>query len=599
MKANYPLTGNESNQRKGFFYMQITLHQTHHTVADFDNIIKYLENITTPGLHLFPELYLTGYPLLDLCLQKSFIGRYQVLLAQVENLKKRVAKDQVFLMGGLEYKLSEDSLPIDIYNVIYELNSKEFKVVYRKQLLPNYDIFDEQKYFTAGDGPSLWQYQDKKFGLLICEDMWASTFHHKDPVQDLKNLCQNQKIELDGVINLSASPFNIQKFSKRVDRAQYIARLLQAPFIYINRIGGEDEVLFDGQSFICDGQQVPFKLKRFQSDLQTVHYNELPCDFSGETNAKLERSWESLFTARVEARPINSADILHPWTDEECQEVQEALMFGVQEYAQKAGFKNFTVALSGGIDSALVLTLLRLSLRPGQYMEAVYMPSIYSASLSYELSAKLCQNLGVPLYSLPIKFLHSTAKNAFTQTFPQPFEGLTDENIQSRLRGTLLYARSNQINSMVVNTSNKSEIAVGYSTQYGDSVGAISLLGDLYKTEVYALCNYINRMHKNIIPAEIIQRPPTAELRPDQTDAQSLPPYDRLDPMLEGILSYRMDKKDLLQRGFEAQEVEKVFKLYSRSEYKRYQFCPIIKISSKSFGFGYRIPMSKNNTFYL
>jgi NAD+ synthase (glutamine-hydrolysing) len=226
------------------------------------------------------------------------------------------------------------------------------------------------------------------------------------------------------------------------------------------------------------------------------------------------------------------------------------------------------------------------------------MPSIFSTPLSHNLSIELCQKLGVPLKTLPIKFLHSATKNLFESTYPEAFDGLTDENIQSRLRGTLLYTRSNQKGSMVINTSNKSELAVGYSTQYGDSVGAISLLGDLFKSEVFQLAGFVNRNFNNIIPEEIITREPSAELRDDQKDSDSLPPYPILDSLLEAILSNYYDVADLLKAGFEKDDVEKVFNLYKNSEYKRYQFAPIIKINAKSFGFGYRVPLSKNLIFY-
>lgn len=576
--------------------MTITLHQIHHKVADFNNIIKYLEGIKEAGVHVFPELSLTGYPLQDLCLQKSFIDAYQNLLKSVEKLAKKLKKDQVFLLGGLKYELGKDGVPIDITNVIYKLDNDGLKDIYTKQLLPNYDIFDEQKYFTAGKEAAIWEFDGEQYGLLICEDMWASSFHHKDPIKDLQKLVKKEKADLKAVINLSASPYSVGKFEKRLERAKYISRAFKAPYVYVNRVGGEDEILFDGQSFVCDGNNILTKAKRFQEDLISWDRNE-DFDFKGSTKEEKENTWESLFSARLS----NDGDLplVTSWDDDQCQEILEALSFGFQDYAAKCGFQNFTVALSGGMDSALVLTIMRLALKEGQYMEAIYMPSIHSSPLSYELSAKLCQNLGIPLTSLPIKFLHSTTKNLFGQSFSQPFEGLTDENIQSRLRGTLLYTRSNQINSMVVNTSNKSELAVGYSTQYGDSVGAISMLGDLYKSEVYHLAHFINKKNKGIIPEGIIERPPTAELRPDQVDTETLPPYDRLDAILEGILSYRLSRKDLVDKGFDEEEVNKVFHLYRRNEYKRYQFCPIIKISSKSFGFGYRIPISKASDFYL
>lgn len=579
--------------------MKTIIHQTHHSVADFDNIFKYLEEVKANkeiGIHIFPELFLTGYPLQDLCLQKSFITAYQSFLAEINNWSADLPKGMILLIGGLDYKLSESQLPLEIRNSIFEVSNSSFKSIYTKQLLPNYDIFDEQKYFTAGNDSFIWNYEDKKVGLLICEDMWASTFHHKDPVEELKDYAKAKKVKLDLIINLSASPYSINKSQKRIERGQYIARLFQCPFLYTNRVGAEDEILFDGQSFLCDGNTVHFQGASFQSELKVLNLTEFNFSFDGEVNAEKERTWESLFNARIDIDQIIPE--IKKWDDQECQEIINALMFGFQDYANKCGFNNFTIALSGGMDSALVLTLLRLSLKEGQYLEAIYMPSIYSSPLSYDLSLSLCQNLGVPLTSLPIKFLHSTTKNLFGQSFTQPFDGLTDENIQSRLRGTLLYTRSNQINSMVVNTSNKSELAVGYSTQYGDSVGAISLLGDIYKSEVYQLAEYINKAYNNLIPEQVITREPSAELRPDQIDSESLPPYPRLDAILEGILSYRYNKAELIKSGFDTEEVTKVIDLYRKTEYKRYQFCPIIKVSSKSFGFGYRIPISKSSSFY-
>lgn len=576
--------------------MNIVIHQTHHSVADFNNIFQYLDGVTEEGLHVFPELFLTGYPLQDLCLQKSFIESYQSFISRLKAWANKLPKDITLLVGGLEYDLSETGLPLEIKNRVFEISKDKFEAIYTKQLLPNYDIFDEQKYFTSGKSSYVWDYLGKKIGILICEDMWASSFHDKDPVQSLKDYITENSINLDLVINLSASPYIIDKSQKRVDRAKYIARTLNCPFLYSNRVGGEDEILFDGQSFLTDGEKVHTQAKRFEADLLSFNLDQYDYTFNGSTDSKKERTWESLFSARISNN--GKLPLLTKWNDEQCQEVCEALMFGFQEYAKKCGFKNFTLALSGGMDSALVLTLMRLSLKEGQYLEAIYMPSIYSSPKSHDLSFDLCKSLSVPMSTLPIKFMHSATKNLFGQTFSQPFEGLTDENIQSRLRGTLLYTRSNQINSMVVNTSNKSELAVGYSTQYGDSVGAISMLGDLFKSEVYQLADFINKKYKNIIPSEIITRPPTAELRPGQVDSESLPPYDRLDAILEGILSYRYTKKELIESGFTIEEVTKVIDLYRKTEYKRYQFCPILKISSKSFGFGHRVPISKSSTFY-
>ncbi|MCT4641447.1 MAG: NAD(+) synthase [Bacteriovoracaceae bacterium] len=568
--------------------MKFKIHQTHHTICDFDQIYKYIEDNAQAKkgeIHLFPENFLTGYPLADLCLSKSFIKSYEKLLSKVEKFTKNLPKGAHLLMGGLNYEYTDSDIPSKIKNVIYHISKDGMRDIYTKQLLPNYDIFDEKKYYSAGNEKAILEIEGLKLGLLICEDMWTSNVHDIDPVGKFK------AGEIDIMINLSASPYNLGKFNKRVSRAKSISNKLQAPFVYVNRVGGEDEILFDGRSFIQESDETFYTANLFSED--TFEY-ELKSDYKYSTpvDDKEENTWESLFNARVD-----KDHKIKELNDDDCFELLEALKFGFNEYARKSYFNNFTIALSGGIDSALVLALIRLGLKEGHYLEAVYMPSIYSSPLSYDLSSELCKNLGIPLYNLPIKFLHSTAKNAMGGTFSMPFEGIADENIQSRLRGTLLYARSNQINSMVVNTSNKSELTVGYSTQYGDSVGAISLLGDLYKTEVYALCRYINKNHGNIIPKGIIDRPPTAELREGQVDSASLPEYETLDSIAEYLLSNRYTKEDILNFGFNREEIDLVFNLYKKTEYKRSQFCPIIKVSAKSFGFGYRIPIAKQSSY--
>lgn len=582
--------------------MQIYIHQTDQTIADFSAIQNYIEehlSTTSEGLHIFPELFLCGYPLQDLCLQKSFINKYQAFLNDLRLwLTKNINSETTcLLMGGLEYELTSNGLPKKIKNVIYQYgHGEELSAIYTKRLLPNYDIFDEKKYFAAGNAPKILNLFGKNLGLLICEDMWVSNIHKIDPVQELFDLGEREKIALDAIINLSASPFYIHKHQKRILRSQEISHQFQCPFYYVNKVGAEDEIIFDGRSFVLNGDELVLEAKRFGPQILEVKLLE-KTHYQHDAKENENLTWEELFSADIEQTDVGYR--LIPLSKEDCQLLLESLAFGVQEYAKKTGFSKFTIALSGGMDSALVLTILKLSLKPGQTLEAIYMPSVHSSPLSYELSLQLCQNLAVPLKSLPIKFLHSASKNLFSQTFPEKFEGLTDENIQARLRGLLLYTRSNQIGSMAINTSNKSELAVGYSTQYGDSVGAISMLGDLFKTEVFSLANYINEAFNNIIPQEIITRPPSAELREGQTDEESLPPYEILDAILEGILSYRYSKRDLLDLGFLEDHIDHTFNLYRRNEYKRYQFCPILKINSKSFGFGYRIPLSKNTDFYM
>ena len=577
----------------------IYLHQTHHSLADFEGIFASLAQILSQksGLHLFPESFLCGYPLADLVIQKSFIEAYQKHIHEIDLwLKSQALSEARALCGGLAYELDDSGNMLRLRNVIYELiPGQGLKAIYTKRLLPNYDIFDEQKYFTPGEGNTFYQYQGRTFGLLICEDMWFSSFHQKDPSQFMLEESIEKKIKVDAIINLSASPFDVTKRHKRKNRTQTLSHMFKAPLIYINRVGGEDEVLFDGGSFVINNNEILCQLKNFEAESKLFVLEDQQTNYD-EFVPHTPNIWESFFSPELEK--VKELPTIRKWTTEDCKLVADALMFGLQEYASKSGFKKFLVALSGGLDSALVLALTKLSLKKGQELEAIYMPSIHSSSISTQLCEKMCFDNDIPLKHLPIKFLHSTIKNTFTQSFKEPFEGLTDENVQSRLRGLLLYTRSNQTGAMVINTSNKSELAVGYSTQYGDSVGAISLLGDLYKSEVYWLAEYLNSVHPGIIPQGIIDRGPSAELRENQLDQDSLPPYERLDAILEGILSYKMSRIQLINEGYKAEEVDKVIRLYTRSEYKRAQFCPIVKVKSKSFGFGYRVPMSKTNSFF-
>ncbi len=572
--------------------MKVFLHQTHHVIADFDSIASYLENYFTKdapdGIHLLPELFLTGYPLQDLCLQQHFISNYLAMLNRIEKWAQQLNNPNILiLMGGLEYDFDENGLQSSIKNVIFSLDAQNgLTSVYVKNLLPNYDIFDERKYFTPERKPTVLTWNDLNLALLICEDMWPSNSYNHDPTHDIKEL--NTSIDL--IVNLSASPFTIGKLNKRVSRGQEISYELEAPFAYVNRVGGEDEILFDGASFALNGDQVLCQGTLYQQDLVSF---ELPK--SKPQNRKVmtkvtANTWESLFNPLLDQQ---HPPRLMPRTDKDCEIILQSLKFGVQEYAKKCGFNKFLVASSGGIDSAVVLTIMRLILDENQQLESIFMPGHFSSSISFELAFELAKKLGVKHTSIPIKFFHNAIKNSFKEHFGDDLKEIADENIQSRLRGSLLYARSNQTGAMVINTSNKSELAVGYSTLYGDSVGALSILGDLYKSEVFALANYINKKYKNIIPEQIISRPPSAELRPDQLDSHSLPPYEKLDAILEGLLSYRLSITQLIDLGFDAQEVDLVYKLYTRSEFKRFQFCPIIKMKSKSFGFGYRVPICK------
>jgi NAD+ synthase (glutamine-hydrolysing) len=583
--------------------MQIILHQTHHEIGDFEGVFQYLsnnfQNRENKGLHLFPELFLTGYPLQDLSLKKSFIDDYKTLLDDLslwseKSLKSKNPNDPfMILLGGLDYELNELGLPQKIQNVIYKIvPGKKLEKVAIKQLLPNYDLYEEKKYFSPGVQSSIIDFDGKNIALLICEDMWFSHLHDHDPIKELK-----QKNEfLDLIVNFSASPYYLNKDERRIARAKEISQYLNAPFVYVNRVGAEDEILFDGQSFIVNGDMLIKKLAAFKAEIAEVTLPEYRDSGSQLKFTEETSSWDEIYRHRINLKNNQ----LIPLSETELAQILDALMFGIYDYAHKSNISKFSIALSGGMDSALVITVLKLVKdkykeirnRPIE-VEAVFMPGFFSSSLSYDLSYDLCQNLGFKLTSLPIKFIHSTIRNNYREHFHTDLQGIADENIQSRLRGALIYARSNEFGSMVLNTSNKSELSVGYSTMYGDSVGALSVLGDLYKTEVFEVAKYINKKFHNIIPNDIITRPPSAELRENQEDAQSLPPYEILDPILDGLLSMSFSPLDLVGMGFNQDYVAKVFNLYSKSEYKRRQFCPIIKIKPKSFGFGYRVPICK------
>ena len=575
--------------------MNLKIHQGHHSIGDFSSISRHLkealEHPQAETLHLFPEMFLTGYPLADLCLQRTFIKRY---LDSIDRLNEWLLglppQDGInVLLGGLHYQLNRTSnLPERIENVIFHLApGRPMENIYSKMLLPNYDIFDEKKYFSPGTETGFRRIGGINIALLVCEDMWPSPTHQRNPVKEL----YEQKLDIDLVVNLSASPYFLHKREKRLKLARAVSNYLRAPLAFVNRVGGEDEILFDGGSFLINSSETLSMAPFYRSTTLSIVLPERPPFKKKAPPPQKENSWESLFAPNLTKKTEGSCR-LRPLSSSQCAEIAESLTFGFQEYARKCDFRHFIVGLSGGVDSAVTLALIVLGMKKHQSVEAVFLPGHYTGPQSTRLAEQLCQNLKIPLLSHPIKFLHSAIKNIYRESFGWELDGLADENIQSRLRGALLYCRANQSGAMVVNTSNKSELAVGYSTLYGDSVGALSLMGDLYKSEVYQLAEHINHRSGDVIPPEIISRPPTAELRADQQDQDSLPPYHRLDPLLEGLLSYSMDFSELSELGFDPEEIKSVHRLHKKSEYKRKQFCPIIKVKAKSFGQGHRVPLT-------
>ncbi len=563
--------------------MKLHLHQPNIQIGNLSQSFEYIKNLVEcpkEGLHIFPELFLGSYSSQDIYLVSTFISDYQEMIKDITKLfeKSKKIPKTAFLVGGLYYKLSGNKL-ITIENSAYfGILGGKFEVVYSKRLIPSYDIFSEKRYFTPGNKNGVINYNGRNIFLMICEDMWYNEhYSQNDPVCEIEKKIE-KGLKIDLAINLSSSPFNLGKRYRRLMRARDVSNRINAPLVYINKLGADDEIIFDGSSFVIDKDIILGSSPYFNSEVLSVNL----ADSYSKDNQNYPIDC-------LDNRVINLR--LRELSDSICKEVVDAISFGLVEFARKCRFNNFVVALSGGVDSTLVLTLAALALRSTDKLVAIYMEGKYSSNINISLCSKLCKNLGVPLLFSPIKFLHSTTRNLFLESLGE-LSDIADENMQSRLRSLILCTYSNSHNAMILNTSNKSEIAMGYSTLYGDSVGALSIIGDLYKTEIYSICKYINTIEKNIIPMEIIDRPPSAELYENQKDLDRLPDYNCLDAIIESIMTLNLSSMEIIGMGFKAKDVELVTKLYKSSQFKRRQFCPIIKVKERSFGMGYQMPIT-------
>jgi NAD+ synthase (glutamine-hydrolysing) len=428
---------------------------------------------------------------------------------------------------------------------------------YRKWLLPYYDIFEEERYFEAGSEMGVFQIQSHKIGVTICEDLWTEPGflpreYRNQPVESLKSQ------SLDLLVNLSASPFQLGKREIREKLFQKVAQKIGAPVVFCNQVGANDELIFDGASFVVTGQGIQVQAKAFAEDhVQWVN--------------------PSTATASFEAKKAESDELI------------EALALGIRDYVNKTPAKTVCLGMSGGIDSSVVAALAVKALGSSRVF-GYALPSRFNASQSLEDAKKLAQNLGISFKTLPIESIFEMFQKQLTQTLGQAPKTLTLENIQPRIRMTLLMALANEEGHLLLNTSNKSEIMAGYSTLYGDTAGALAVLGDLTKHQVYALAQAFNQ-GTEVIPERVILRPPSAELRENQTDQDTLPPYDQLDFVVEQHLEELAPIDGIKGHGLSSQTLAKVSKLNSVSEYKRRQFPPILRVTSKAFGMGRRIPI--------
>ena len=547
--------------------MKIALAQINPTVGDFtgnlSKIVDASRRAAAAGARIavFPELVICGYPPADLLEKPSFLARE---VRAVEELRLATAGLSAAVLVGVALPAPEGSGKRAV-NAAVLLDKGEVLLEQHKMLLPFYDVFDEQRYFAPATSQRVIDFEGERLAITICEDawndknFWPQRLYPVDPVEDIMR--QHPSI----LINISASPFWHGKLAVRERMLAAVATRHGIPIVFVNQVGGNDSLVFDGSSFAlaADGS-VLSQASSFDEDLVITE-----------------------ISAAAVTRPLLPQD----GEAAETESAYRALVLGTRDYVRKTGFRKVLIGLSGGIDSALVAAIACDALGAENVL-GVGMPSQYSSSGSVEDSRRLAANLGMRFEILAIEPLF----REFSQTLEPLFAGLkadlTEENLQSRIRGTLLMALSNKFNSLVLTTGNKSEMAVGYCTLYGDMVGALAVIGDLVKTRVYALSRWVNR-NGEVIPEAILTKAPSAELRPDQKDTDSLPPYEVLDPILEAYVERYESPAQIVGRyGFAAETVEQVVRLVERTEYKRQQAAPVLKVTPKSFGMGRRFPIA-------
>jgi NAD+ synthase (glutamine-hydrolysing) len=540
--------------------MQIALAQLNYHTGNFEQnlqkMLDALQKAQTAGADLvvFAELAICGYPPRDFLEFDHFIQACEAAVDRLATACTSIAA----IVGMPVYNQQEQGKRL--YNAAVLLENGRISRIVAKSLLPTYDVFDEYRYFEAAKSTDIVAFKGKRIALTICEDLWNVGKHAQYPQSPMDRLAAQNP---DLIINIAASPFSANQQAERLGVLGENARLYGLPLLYVNHIGAQTELIFDGNSMAlqADGS-VACQLKAFEEDWAMVKLQD--------------KRWVVDQTTKSEKATTMAA-------------VAKALELGIADYFGKQGFQKALLGLSGGVDSALVAVLAARALGPENVL-AVLMPSRYSSQHSIDDSLALVNNLGIQHRIIPIE----PAFNAFEAGLEPAFAGLqadlTEENLQARIRGTLLMALSNKFGHILLNTSNKSELAVGYGTLYGDMCGGLSVIGDLYKTEVYALCDYLNSLSP-VIPQNILTKAPSAELRPDQKDSDSLPEYALLDDLLYRYIHLRLAPAQLIAAGFEAALVAKVIGLVNRNEYKRHQAPPILRVSNKAFGMGRRFPI--------
>jgi NAD+ synthase (glutamine-hydrolysing) len=568
--------------------MKIFLAQQNYHIGNFEANTKHiidailLAKKAGAELAVFTELSVCGYPPRDFLEFDNFIQQCE---ASIEEIKSHTA-DIAVIVGAP----ARNPRPAgkDLLNAAWFLHEKEVKAVVHKTLLPTYDVFDEYRYFEPAYEWNVISFKGKKIALTICEDIWNLG---DNPLYRICPMDELMKQSPDLMINISASPFDYDHDEDRKEVVRLNCLKYKLPMFYCNAVGSQTEIVFDGGSLVCDAVgNIVKEMKYFEEDYCLVDSSQLGVASSQSPVASQQPGTVKL-EKNMRVQQIKDPQMIIPYLTAEhnIAQIHTALVLGIKDYFAKMGFSKAILGSSGGIDSAVTLALACEALGADN-VRAVLMPSHFSTSHSVDDAVALSKNLGNPYDIIPIKNIYDSFLDTLSPVFKDLPFGIAEENVQSRTRGNLLMAISNKFGYILLNTSNKSELATGYGTLYGDMAGGLSVLGDVYKMQVFALAAYINR-EKEIIPLNIISKPPSAELRPNQKDSDSLPDYAVLDKVLFQYIERRQGPKEIIALGIEEALVQRILKLVNTNEYKRNQFCPIIRVSTKAFGVGRRMPI--------